>query len=92
MPRPGTTTARGYGTTHQRLRADLEPHVRAGLATCAKCHQPIHPHQPWDLGHTDDRTTWTGPEHAHCNRAHGNTLRGRPTPPPPGNAYEHDEW
>lgn len=66
-----STTARGYGTHHQTERARHQPTVDAGQATCARCHQPITPGTPWDLGHTDDRATHTGPEHVRCNRSAG---------------------
>lgn len=76
MPTPGGTTARGYGTAHLRLRAAWQPTVQAGNAHChaTTCHHPtrwIPPHTPWDLGHTPDRTGWTGPEHRDCNRIDG---------------------
>lgn len=66
----GTTTARGYGYTHQRTRARIAPLVAAGRALCARCGLRISPLEAWDLGHDDDdRTRYTGPEHAACNRA-----------------------
>ncbi len=76
MPTQASTTARGYGNTHQRQRAKWEPTVNAGLAHChAKlCLMPtrwIDPALPWDLGHTEDRSRWTGPEHPRCNRSEG---------------------
>lgn len=85
MPRKGTTTEKGYGSSHQRLRARWTPKVKAGLVDCARCHQPINPDQPWQLGHTDDRTGYQGPEHTHCNLSAGGrkgaaiTNQGRAT-------------
>lgn len=74
--RRGTRQQRGYNAEHDRLRARWKPKVEACTVHChAKvCVMParlILPGQAWDLGHTDDRTGWTGPEHATCNRAAG---------------------
>jgi hypothetical protein len=66
--RRGTTSQRGYGTVHQRLRARLQPLVDAGLAQCWRCEQLIDPGDDWDLGHDDDRRVYRGPEHLACNR------------------------
>lgn len=73
-----STTARGYGAQHQAERKRWEPIVRAGGVMCArqgpKCiGQPLDPDQPWDLGHNDARTAWTGPECVPCNRGAGGT-------------------
>lgn len=66
----GTTTERGYGQQHKKLRTAAKLDVDAGKAHCWRCTKPIHPHQAWDLGHDDDdRTKYNGPEHATCNRA-----------------------
>lgn len=67
----GTRQQRGYDTAHDRLRAQWAPQVATGQVLCARCHQPIPAGTPWDLGHTDDRTRWSGPEHANCNRSAG---------------------
>jgi hypothetical protein len=65
----GSTTRRGYGARHQRLRAWWAPRVAAGKVVCWRCGEHIVPGEPWDLGHDDgDRTRYKGPEHAACNR------------------------
>ena len=76
MSGKATTASRGYGVEHQRERARWEPKVAAGLAdchaeVCTETSRLIAPGQPWDLGHTHDRTSWTGPEHVPCNRSAG---------------------
>ena len=63
----GTREQRGYGPEHQALRRQWAPLVATGNIDCAKCDTPIQAGQPWHLGHNDDRTAWTGPEHSHCN-------------------------
>jgi hypothetical protein len=91
MPRPGSTTARGYGWKHQKNRARYAPTVNAGRATCWRCQRPIQAPAPghtckpgcraascWDVGHDDhDRSITRGPEHRHRN-AHclGNRAAG----------------
>lgn len=69
MPRPGSTTARGYGPEHRRLRQALLPYAYG--EPCPKCGETMLPGQALDLGHTDDRTAYTGIEHARCNRQAG---------------------
>jgi hypothetical protein len=59
-----------YGYRHQRARASWEKRGVVGRP-CAKCGRPILDGQPWDLGHSDDGMTYTGPEHAACNRSDG---------------------
>jgi hypothetical protein len=66
---------RGYGPAHYKQRAMLLPFVRSGMAVCGRCGEAILPGDPWDLGHDDfDRSRYTGPEHASCNRGAPNRL------------------
>lgn len=74
--RKGTTAQRGYAGPHQKLRAQWKPIVDAGDASCHAiiCLMPtrwIAPGTRWHLGHTPDRSAWTGPEHERCNEADG---------------------
>lgn len=76
MPAKAKTTARGYGNDHQRERDRWEPKVRAGLVdchatVCLEQSRAIAPDADWHLGHTPDRTRWTGPEHPLCNTSEG---------------------
>jgi hypothetical protein len=80
MPKPGSATDRGYGVAHQKQRRAWEPKVRRGEAEChaVKCLQPtraIAPNGEFHMGHTPDRTRWTGPEHPGCN-THEGAVRG----------------
>ena len=76
----GRTTARGYGTAHQRLRKALARQIAAGGVLCARCGKPIEPGTPFDLGHVDgDRSRYQGAEHRACNRA--TSGRRRPQQP-----------
>ena len=68
----GTRQQRGYDAEHDRRRREWVPKVATGTIPCARCGLLIAADEAWDLGHTDDRTGWTGPEHANrCNRAAG---------------------
>jgi hypothetical protein len=77
----GTTTEKGYGSPHQRLRKQWAAVVDRGEAACARCGRFIVPGSQWHLGHTDDRTGYIGPEHAYCNTSdgarRGNRMRAR---------------
>jgi hypothetical protein len=71
----GSTSQRGYGYNHQALRRALLPHAYG--QPCPKCGETMRPGQPLDLGHNDDRTGYTGMEHASCNRRAGARKRNR---------------
>ena len=69
--RRGTPAQRGYDTEHQKLRRTWQARLDAGeIIHCARCGSRINP-RAWDLGHTEDRAAWTGPECVGCNRADG---------------------
>jgi hypothetical protein len=64
-------SSRGYGAPHVAVRARYACLVDAGEAVCARCGIPILPGDEWDLGHSEDRSSYTGPEHSRCNRSAG---------------------
>lgn len=78
-----STTSRGYGANHQREKARWTALLQHdGPVRCAcvrldcsrhqgQCATVISHDDRWDLGHTDDRTGWTGPECIPCNRGAG---------------------
>ena len=75
----GTTTQRGYGYHFQQDRLRYLAAWWPGQP-CARCGQPIWATHDYilgrrvsvvDLGHTADRTAYTGLEHRACNRADG---------------------
>ena len=68
----GTSTARGYGSRHQKTRARLNLEVQGGNMACARCGELIQPNTAWHLDHDDeDRGTYLGPSHAFCNVSAG---------------------
>jgi hypothetical protein len=77
----GTTTQRGYGTHHIRLRERWRLQVERGEVECARCGRLIQAkglpcskcgkNCGWDLDHDRDRSVYLGPSHACCNRATG---------------------
>lgn len=81
-----STTRRGYGSDHQAKREEWRPYVEAGTVDChaVVCYmttRAIIPGTPWDLGHTEDRTAWTGPEHRYCNRKEPQLRAHQPRTP-----------
>ena len=70
----GNRYERGYGLAHDKLRAQWAPQVATGTVKCARCHNLIEPGTPWALDHADDRASYLGPSHAHCNNSAGGKL------------------
>lgn len=66
-----TTTERGYGIEHQRLRRVIAAQLeRDGSVACWRCGRAIVAGQRWHLGHDDaDRTVYRGAECVACNCA-----------------------
>jgi hypothetical protein len=63
----GSTTARGYGSTHQGTRKRWRPIVESGGTLCVRCGFRILPGQRWHLDHRDDKGGYLGVSHARCN-------------------------
>jgi len=74
-----SASRRGYDRRHRAERSRWAPKVSLGQVDCARCKERIEPGAAWDLGHTDDRRAWTGPEHQDCNRSAGGTAGARAT-------------
>ncbi len=69
-----------YDWAHRQLRRRVAKVVDAGSAVCWRCGRPIHPCEPWDLGHSDApaakvRRLYNGPEHRSCSRVSGGWKR-----------------
>jgi hypothetical protein len=70
-PRRPTTSQRGYGTSHQKIRKKWARIVARGDALCTRCGVVILPTDEWHLDHTDDRSGYLGAACAFCNRSAG---------------------
>ena len=80
MPSAGSRQDRGYGRAHELQRKAWVHKVNRGEAQChaVDCLEPtraIAPRSEWHMGHTPDRSKWTGPEHPRCNVTEG-AIRG----------------
>ncbi|WP_202237016.1 endonuclease domain-containing protein [Actinacidiphila reveromycinica] len=64
-----STSDRGYGTDHQRIRRALL--AEAYGRPCHHCGAPMLKGQALDLDHTADRSAYRGFAHASCNRSEG---------------------
>lgn len=71
MPKPASTSARGYGWQHQQERKRWAATVDSGNVTCARCGRSIEPGTAWDLDHAPNGAGYLGPSHARCNRKAG---------------------
>ena len=64
----GTRQQRGYDAAHQRERARWQALIDSGATVkCATCPTLLEG-RAWDLGHTQDRTRYLGPQCIPCNR------------------------
>jgi hypothetical protein len=95
MAGPTDTTRTQRAAARPTLLAEL---VAAGTLPCPRCHQPMHPWQHLDVGHTIDVADGGthSPlrlEHRHCNRqaARQRSLRKITTTPTPPNINSR-EW
>ena len=73
----GSANSRGYNADHRQLRNQWAPKVDAGQVNCARCGTLIKPGRPWALDHSDDRASYLGPSHKHCNDAAGGKAAHR---------------
>ena len=73
MPTEGSSTDRGYGYEHRKLREAALAELREEPGRpCPRCGEPMWPdEQELDLGHRDDRSGYNGLEHLSCNRRAG---------------------
>lgn len=88
------TVDKGYGSGHQKARAEYQARLDAGATYQCSCVRPDCPHHTpgtrcptlitkgtdWDLDHTDDRTQYNGPACVPCNRSHGYRKARATTP------------
>lgn len=74
--RKGTTSARGYGWSHQRARAHALATLHDG-DPCPRCGGPMYRGQALDLDHADDRASYHGLAHATCNRRAGGQAKAQ---------------
>lgn len=71
--RRGTRQERGYDARHDRLRAQWQGRIDRGEhVVCATCPTVITG-RDWQLGHTEDRTGYLGPQCVPCNTRDGGT-------------------
>lgn len=69
--RRGSSTARGYGTAHQRLRAAWQRRIDEGEhVVCATCPTVITG-RAWQLGHDHVNGGYLGPQCVDCNASDG---------------------
>lgn len=79
MPPTKTTTQRGYGHRHQKLRLRWKRLLnQQGQLPCTRCPNLVHPTDDWELDHTDDRDSYLGIAHKRCNRSAGGRKSQQP--------------
>lgn len=71
----GSTASRGYGREHRAERSKWKAIISRRAVPCSRCGRPIERGASFDLGHTDDRRGYLGPEHPSCNRSAAGSSR-----------------
>ena len=90
--RSGSTSARGYGTQHQRARREALLLFKPGQR-CVRCDQPMWTAENLDLDHDDDdRSRYLGLAHRSCNRAAGARKGANPQTSPYGFRDSQGRW
>lgn len=85
-PNPSSTTNKGYGSEHQRLRRRWAPLVATGMVRCALGGELLKPGTKWHLSHSDHPDAhrlglYAGPACArHNNGTNRRQLRSHPKP------------
>lgn len=84
-----STSDRGYGADHQRIRRALLAEAYGQL--CHHCGWPMLKGQALDLDHTADRSGYRGFAHASCNRSDG-AKRGNKRRKTPKRLKTSESW
>lgn len=73
----GSSSQRGYGTAHKKIRASWRARIENGGVCCSICGKPIPPGSNFHLDHNDDRSGYTGATHQACNLSKAGKSSGK---------------